>query len=143
MFTYGKLVGLSILGLKDDSAVDGDTSKVGIQLRDSGQDSTLHSHASLCIAMVLVLDGNVEIGAHVWSEISNLICLRHLFISRAVANLKSVSRKVLFSPIFIFRKKTRFKFRCFVIYNIMMLWFLVFEFIFSTRGEEGLGSHGS
>ena len=42
-FTYGKLVGLGILGLEDDSAVNGDTGKVGIQLRDSGQDSTLHS----------------------------------------------------------------------------------------------------
>ena len=54
LFTYGKLVGLGILGLKDDSAVDGDTRKVGIQLRDSGQDSTLHSNASSCIAMVLI-----------------------------------------------------------------------------------------
>ena len=25
--------------------------------------------------MVLKLDGNSEMGAHVWSEISNLICL--------------------------------------------------------------------
>ena len=29
--------------------------------------------------MVLILDGNLEIGAHVKIEICNLICLRHSF----------------------------------------------------------------
>ena len=39
------------------------------------------------IEMVLISDGNSEIGAHVLSKKSgNLICLRHLFGSRAVAN---------------------------------------------------------
>ena len=32
--------------------------------------------------MVLLLDGNLEIGADVWSDLDNLICLRHLFKSR-------------------------------------------------------------
>ena len=31
---------------------------------------------------VLVLDGNSDKGAHVWSEIFNLTCLRHFFRSR-------------------------------------------------------------
>ena len=37
--------------------------------------------------IVLLLDGYPEIGVHVWSEIGNLIGLRHLFKSTAVANL--------------------------------------------------------
>ena len=45
--------------------------------------------------MGLKLDGNLEIGAHVWSDIDDFICLRHLLRSRAVANLKIW--KVLFS----------------------------------------------
>ena len=30
--------------------------------------------------MVLVLDGNSEIGAHVWSDLDYLICLRLVYI---------------------------------------------------------------
>ena len=38
--------------------------------------------------MVLILDGNSEKGAQVWSDFGHLICSRHyLFISRAVTNL--------------------------------------------------------
>ena len=37
--------------------------------------------------MVLILDGNSEIGAHVRSELYYLICLGHLIRSRAVTNL--------------------------------------------------------
>ena len=44
--------------------------------------------------MVRVWDGNSAIGAHVWSEIGHLICLRHLFISTTIANLKSFSANV-------------------------------------------------
>ena len=40
--------------------------------------------------MVLILDGNPEIGALVKSKIGNLICLRHLVILIAVTNMKSV-----------------------------------------------------
>ena len=36
--------------------------------------------------MVFILNGNLEIGAHVRSNFSYLICLRHLIISKAVAN---------------------------------------------------------
>ena len=41
-------------------------------------------------AMVLILDGNSEIGAPVWSEIGNLICLRHLRRLNAGSNLKFI-----------------------------------------------------
>ena len=47
--------------------------------------------------MVIILDCNSGINAHVvWSEIGNLIWLRHVFKSRAVANL-NFSCKYLFS----------------------------------------------
>ena len=36
--------------------------------------------------MGLKLDGNLEIGAQFWSDIDDLICLRHLLRSRAVTN---------------------------------------------------------
>ena len=39
------------------------------------------------ISMLRIVDGNLEIGTQVWSDIGNLICFRHLFGSRAVANL--------------------------------------------------------
>ena len=42
---------------------------------------------TICGRMALILDGNSELGAHVWSDIRYLICLRHLFSSRLVANL--------------------------------------------------------
>ena len=32
--------------------------------------------------MVLILDGNSEIGAHVWRNLGYLICLRQLFRSQ-------------------------------------------------------------
>ena len=38
------------------------------------------------LAMVLIIDGSAEIGAHVRSNIFNLICLRHLIRSRAIIN---------------------------------------------------------
>ena len=37
--------------------------------------------------MVLILDGNSEIGAHVWSDIGYSIRLSHLFSARAITNL--------------------------------------------------------
>ena len=46
--------------------------------------------------MVLTLEGNSEIGTHVWSGIGDLISLRHLFISRAFAYLKFISAKCCF-----------------------------------------------
>ena len=39
-------------------------------------------------AMVFILDGNSEIGSHVRSDFSYLICLWHLIRSRAVTNLR-------------------------------------------------------
>ena len=50
------------------------------------------------IVMVLILDGNSEIGAHVWSEIGAKICLRHLFRSTAVAGLKSLLNRPVCLP---------------------------------------------
>ena len=48
--------------------------------------------------MVLTLDGNSEMGAHVFSAISViLICLRHLITSRAVTNRIFFSKKNYFS----------------------------------------------
>ena len=38
--------------------------------------------------MERILDGNSEMGAHVWTEIGNLIYLRHSFKSTGVRNLK-------------------------------------------------------
>ena len=43
-------------------------------------------YADLVGVMVIVIDDNLDIDVHVGSEIGNLICLRHLIISRAVAN---------------------------------------------------------
>ena len=47
--------------------------------------------------MVLILDGNSEIGAHAWCHLCYLICLRHLYGSSAVTNLNfSCSEKTYF-----------------------------------------------
>ena len=43
--------------------------------------------------MVLLIDGNSEIDAHVWSEISFLVCLRRLFRSTAVASSEFILKK--------------------------------------------------
>ena len=51
--------------------------------------------------MVLILNGNSEIGTHVRSNFCELICLRHLIISRAVMNW-----------IFFFSAKTYFLHAC-------------------------------
>ena len=41
--------------------------------------------------MVLILDGNPNIGSRLWSERCDLICLRHLFRSRPVSRLMSAA----------------------------------------------------
>ena len=38
--------------------------------------------------MVLISDGNPEIGAHVYRKIDNFICVRYLFSSAIVSNMK-------------------------------------------------------
>ena len=43
--------------------------------------------------MVLILDGNSEIGAHVLSKIGNLICLEHLFRSTTDTYLTDIFGK--------------------------------------------------
>ena len=49
---------------------------------------TLHTGTEVKLTIVLLLDGNSEIGTHVvWSENDNLICSRYLFRSTEVANL--------------------------------------------------------
>ena len=40
-------------------------------------------HSLYIVSMVLILDGNSEIGAHVRSNLCYFICLRHLIRSRA------------------------------------------------------------
>ena len=49
------------------------------------------------IPLVLNLDGNLEIGAHVRFNLGYLICLRRLIGSRAVTNRIFGRRKDLFS----------------------------------------------
>ena len=39
------------------------------------------------VTMVIVWNGNSEIGAHLWNDLGNLICSRHLFRPRAVTTL--------------------------------------------------------
>ena len=47
--------------------------------------------------VVPVLGGNLEIGEHLWSDIGYIICLRHLFRSRAFTNwIFSPKRPVFF-----------------------------------------------
>ena len=48
--------------------------------------------------MVLIMDGNSEIGVHMCSQIGTLICLRHLPRSTSVAN-----KKIQESPVFLTR----------------------------------------
>ena len=45
--------------------------------------------------MALILDGNTEIGAHVYNAICNLIYLMHLFRLTAVENLKLINKSLL------------------------------------------------
>ena len=47
--------------------------------------------------MVLILDGSSGIGAHVWSEICNMICLRPLPSLRTIANFNFKKIKIPFS----------------------------------------------
>ena len=39
------------------------------------------------VTMVIVWNGNSEIGAHLWNDLGNLICSRHFFRPRAVTTL--------------------------------------------------------
>ena len=57
--------------------------------------------------MVLIINGNSEVGAHARSNLCNLIYLRHLTKLRAVTNSGSFHRKTYFylnSRIMLFRK---------------------------------------
>ena len=49
-------------------------------------------------AMVLILDGNLETGAPVRRDLGSLICLRHLFRSRAKAKLKLFLKNIFIPP---------------------------------------------
>ena len=44
--------------------------------------------------MVLILDDNSKLGAHIWSENSNSVCLRHLFISTENMKIKFIGQTV-------------------------------------------------
>ena len=47
------------------------------------------------LSIVLILDGISEVGAHVRRNLGYLICLKHLFTSRAVTNRNAIYRKDL------------------------------------------------
>ena len=47
--------------------------------------------------MLLILDGISQIGAHDWSDLGYLICLRRVFRSRADTNMFVFSKKTYFS----------------------------------------------
>ena len=57
--------------------------------------------------MVLMLDGYLEMDAHVRSDLCYLICSKHLFRSRAVTNLIFFLQM---RPIFVHMCATRFEF---------------------------------
>ena len=44
------------------------------------------------LIVILILDGNSEMGAHVWSNLGYQICLRHLYTSK-VTNKESFQKK--------------------------------------------------
>ena len=44
------------------------------------------------MVMVLIFNGNSEIGVHVLSKVGNFICSRYLFTPAAVAILKFISK---------------------------------------------------
>ena len=56
----------------------------------------LQIHVLFNVWNFVTLDGNSEIGEHVWNEVGNLICLRRSFRSTAVTNFKSIFRETLF-----------------------------------------------
>ena len=47
---------------------------------------------------IFIWDGNSKIGAHVWINLGNLLCLRHLIRSAAVAHVKFIFKK---RPVFL------------------------------------------
>ena len=48
------------------------------------------------LTMMLILDGNSEIGARAWSEKGYKVCLRHLFQLTVFANFLSFSKMTSF-----------------------------------------------
>ena len=65
-------------------------------LRSSKREISRKTRNKLC-TMVLIWDGNSEIGAHTWRNLGYFIRLRHLFRSRAVTNRILFLQKSLFS----------------------------------------------
>ena len=54
---------------------------------NSSNDDDMRDMNNLAVVLGFILDGDLEIGAHVWSDIGYLICSRHLTIPRTVINL--------------------------------------------------------
>ena len=48
--------------------------------------------------IVSILDGYTEKGSHVWSNLGSLICLKHLFRSRAVTNQIFSQKRHIYFP---------------------------------------------
>ena len=65
----------------DDSYVSSES-----KFDNSSNDDDMRDMNNLAVVLGFILDGDLEIGAHVWSDIGYLICSRHLFRSRAVIN---------------------------------------------------------
>ena len=76
--------------------------------------------------MVIILDGNLEIGAHARSNISYLICLRHLIRLREVTNRRGGDVRVLS-----LRKKTFLK--------LFLSYFMTKKAPFATKLAGGGG----
>ena len=51
-----------------------------------GYDNLAHVYSKMAF-VVLILDGNPEISAHVWSDLGYLTCVSHSYCSRAVTHL--------------------------------------------------------
>ena len=58
--------------------------------------SSDYRQGRVAISMVPIWDGNSEMGALMYSEIGDLICLRQLFRATSVASLRFMCKKDLF-----------------------------------------------
>ena len=85
--------------------------------------------------MLLLLDGKLEIGSHVWNNLDYFITLRHLFGSRAVKNLFFCLHKI---PIFNHKCATCYELPC----NTKKYQKLQGVLITCVEGERGDGEDG-
>ena len=67
-----------------------------LERRGHGTWNYTRAKRNICKRIVLILDGNLEVGAHVMGILCYLICSRHLIRSRAVTNRFFFSEKAYF-----------------------------------------------